>query len=78
MQKKLEFTFDKIRVKLGPLQLGPFDVDVSKKSSDKAPKLPFFIFFYADDEIACAQGKGGGLALWTKAEGPWMLQTGIE
>ena len=27
-------------------------------------KSPFFLFIYADDEVAVARGRGGGLAFW--------------
>ena len=32
-------------------------------------KDPFFIFFYADDGIIAARGRGGGSAFWTRYEG---------
>ena len=57
MQKKLTFDLTGLTLKLGPLKLGPFSIG-KKDSSDEKSK-PFFIFFYADEDIICAQGKGG-------------------
>ena len=33
-------------------------------ASDKG--LPFFVFFYIDEHIALAKGRGGGWAYWTR------------
>jgi hypothetical protein len=55
LQKKLTFTFERLNLKVGPLKLGPFKIGAGDKKA-------FFLFFYADDDIICAQGKGGYLA----------------
>jgi len=73
-QKKLEFNFDEIAIKLGPFSLGPFAISAGGKDGKG---LPFFLFFHVDQDIICAQGKGGGIALWAKADGPWLLERGI-
>lgn len=38
---------------------------------------PFFLFFYVDEEIACARGKGGGYAVWQRTTPEWDLKAGI-
>lgn len=75
VQKKLNFTFKSVSVKLGPLKLGPFNIG---GKGDDDSKSSFFIFFYADDEIICAQGKGGGIAFWRKAELDFVLKKGLN
>jgi hypothetical protein len=54
LQKRLQFDFDSLALKVGPAKLGPFKI--STGSDEK--KKPFFVFFYADDDIICAQGRG--------------------
>jgi hypothetical protein len=47
-------------------------------------KLPFFLYSYIDDDTVVGRGRGGGLAVWTRADkvrvdqhrtffGVWML-----
>eukprot|EP00898_Chlorokybus_atmophyticus_P006400 jgi/Chlat1/6761/Chrsp50S06483 len=68
----LAFDFTKLSLKLGPL--GPFSINLGgfrempKTEGQKAKPGPFFIFNYVDDEIAIAQGKAGGLAIWVRCE----------
>ena len=71
-RNRLEFTFDELRIRLGKwaptwkwsgLSGRP---DKPSKSTEKG--LPFFTFFYVRDRIACARGRGGGLALYKKVE----------
>lgn len=38
---------------------------------------PFFLFFYVDDEIACARGRGGGYAIWQRTREDWELKAGV-
>ncbi|EFJ19921.1 hypothetical protein SELMODRAFT_109814, partial [Selaginella moellendorffii] len=63
-KNKLFFIFDSLSVKVGPL--GPFQFAISKKEElDREPgnKDPFFIWFYADEEIVVGKGSGGGIFL---------------
>ena len=78
LQKKLNFTFANVTLKLGPLKLGPFNAGGSGGDGEKGKQDSFFIFFYADDELICAQGKGGGLAFWRKAEPEFVIRKGLE
>ncbi|KAF5180930.1 microbial collagenase [Thalictrum thalictroides] len=61
----LAFVFEYLRIKVGPF--GPLQISLGQ-SQDREPntKDPFFIWFYVDEEIAVAQGKGGGTAFWCR------------
>jgi hypothetical protein len=61
-------------LKLGPFKLGPFNIGGSKEEGSR----PFFLFFYVDDDIVCAQGRGGGIALWSKASSKYVLEKGLD
>ncbi|XP_002969824.2 uncharacterized protein LOC9646259 [Selaginella moellendorffii] len=66
-KNKLFFIFDSLSFKVG--RLGPFQFAISKKEElDREPgnKDPFFIWFYADEEIVVGKGRGGGIALWVR------------
>lgn len=39
--------------------------------------LPFFLFSYADDKVAVARGKTGGVAVWARATPAWLLESGV-
>jgi hypothetical protein len=54
------FVFERVRVKVGPLEIG--------LGGDSSTKDPFFVWFYVDEEIAVAQGKGGGTAFWCRCK----------
>lgn len=43
----------------------------------KEGKGPFFNFFYADEDIACAVGRSGGIAMWAKAEPTFVAEKGL-
>lgn len=43
--------------------------------SDKG--LPFFVFFYIDEHIAVAKGRGGGWAYWRRMDPVEELKYGI-
>jgi hypothetical protein len=73
VQKITSFDMAELRVKLGPWVLGPFSVP----SQVKDGKGPFFNFFYADEDIACAIGRSGGIAMWAKAEPTFVAAKGI-
>lgn len=37
-------------------------------------KLPFFLYSYIDNDIVVGRGRGGGLAIWTRADKVrWLL-----
>ncbi|XP_042445045.1 uncharacterized protein LOC122029965 isoform X2 [Zingiber officinale] len=60
----LAFIFQTIRIKLGPF--GPLQIDLGETEREPTSKDPFFIWFYIDEEIAVAQGRGGGIAYWCR------------
>ena len=69
MKKKiLAFVFERVRVKVGPL--GPLEIGLGGGDTSREPssKDPFFLWFYVDEEIAVAQGKGGGTAFWCRCK----------
>lgn len=64
----LEFTFSDVTVSLGPLKFERkgLDKEGSTLEGRTAKTLPFFSFFLADNEVAGARGRSGGLALWRR------------
>ncbi|CAI7799040.1 unnamed protein product [Closterium sp. NIES-54] len=68
--RRLAFTFHTLTLKLGPLP--PFQWGIGKEEDKgRVPgegkagsKDPFFTWFYVDDRIAAARGRGGGAAFW--------------
>lgn len=66
-KKMLAFVFERVRVKVGPL--GPLEIGLGGDASrEPSTKDPFFLWFYVDEEIAVAQGKGGGTAFWCRCK----------
>uniref|UniRef100_M8B463 PAP fibrillin domain-containing protein n=1 Tax=Aegilops tauschii TaxID=37682 RepID=M8B463_AEGTA len=65
-KKILAFVFERIRVKVGPLPSLEIPFGGGDKSREPSTKDPFFLWFYVDEEIAVAQGKGGGTAFWCR------------
>ncbi|KAI3833044.1 hypothetical protein MKX03_021322 [Papaver bracteatum] len=61
----LVFKFELLKIKIGPLP--PLKINLGTQD-DKEPRTkdPFFIWFYVDEEIAVAQGRGGGTAFWCR------------
>jgi hypothetical protein len=78
LQKKLNFDFTGLTIKLGPFKLGPFKIGGKAGSDGEKKQSSFFIFFYADEDIICAQGKAGGIAYWAKAEPDFVVKKGLE
>ncbi|OVA16204.1 hypothetical protein BVC80_605g3 [Macleaya cordata] len=62
----LAFIFEFLEIKIGPF--GPLQISLGGQKEEREPstKDPFFIWFYVDEEIAVAQGRGGGTALWCR------------
>ncbi|XP_077242275.1 microbial collagenase [Tasmannia lanceolata] len=64
-KRMLAFIFEFVRIKFG--SLGPLQISLGKREErEPSTKDPFFIWFYVDEEIAVAQGKGGGTAFWCR------------
>lgn len=75
--KKLTFDFDAVYVlglrfalNGGTSRLGvaTSDKSMGNETLVKQGKLPFFVWIDADDSIAVARGRGGGLALWKRTD----------
>eukprot|EP00270_Netrium_digitus_P021750 TRINITY_DN9505_c0_g1_i3.p1 TRINITY_DN9505_c0_g1~~TRINITY_DN9505_c0_g1_i3.p1 ORF type:complete len:284 (-),score=47.04 TRINITY_DN9505_c0_g1_i3:220-1071(-) len=70
--RQMSFIFTTLSLKLGPL--GPFVFKIGKDGEDeKSPgdpkaKDPFFLWWYADEEIIVARGRSGGVALWSRCK----------
>lgn len=60
----LAFIFEYINVKIGPFN--PIQIRLNKEEREPTTKDPFFVWFYVDEEIAVAQGRGGGIAFWCR------------
>ncbi|KAL3683023.1 hypothetical protein R1sor_001045 [Riccia sorocarpa] len=65
-KRKLSFFFNSVSLTLG--SWGPLRIKVGGKSDTEVPdkKDPFFIWYYADDEIIVAKGRSGGVAYWCR------------
>lgn len=65
----LAFVFETLNIKIG--SLGPFKFNLEKKQDQgriPSKKDPFFIWFYADEEIIVGKGKSGGVAFWCRCK----------
>ncbi|XP_020100418.1 uncharacterized protein LOC109718547 isoform X2 [Ananas comosus] len=60
----LAFIFKYINVKIGPFN--SIQIRLNKEEREPTTKDPFFVWFYVDEEIAVAQGRGGGIAFWCR------------
>lgn len=69
------FTFDNIKFKVGPFKIGPFNIP---PQGEKDGKKPFFRILYVDEDILCALGKSGGIALWSKAPKTLEMEKGLN
>ncbi|EAZ10336.1 hypothetical protein OsJ_00172 [Oryza sativa Japonica Group] len=67
-KKILAFIFERVRIKVGPF--GPLEISLGGGNDGREPstKDPFFVWFYVDEEIAVAQGRGGGVAYWCRCK----------
>eukprot|EP00191_Tetraselmis_sp_GSL018_P008091 CAMPEP_0177607936 /NCGR_PEP_ID=MMETSP0419_2-20121207/18191_1 /TAXON_ID=582737 /ORGANISM="Tetraselmis sp., Strain GSL018" /LENGTH=230 /DNA_ID=CAMNT_0019102567 /DNA_START=172 /DNA_END=864 /DNA_ORIENTATION=+ len=83
--RKLCFNFTKLTLKLGP-----FKPEFALKSAEetnaefaeyekkggKGHDTPFFLFSYADEKVAVARGRGGGIAMWAAVSPSWQMEAG--
>ncbi|KAL6848278.1 hypothetical protein ACP4OV_022406 [Aristida adscensionis] len=67
-KKILAFIFERVRIKVGPF--APLEIGFGSGDDGREPstKDPFFVWFYIDEEIAVAQGRGGGVAYWCRCK----------
>lgn len=67
---RLEFTFCDAEIGIGSFQKQFHDLDPAGSTLEgrTAKELPFFTFLYADDQLAIARGRSGGLAVWASIE----------
>ena len=49
----------------------------ARSTFKRAKDSPFFVFFYVDDEVCAARGRGGGVAFWARTTPAWELQAGV-
>ncbi len=68
----LAFDFTRLQLLIGSLSLISLPLRGRSTTADFAStpvaKLPFFAFFEARESYVAARGRGGGLALWVKAD----------
>mmetsp|Transcript_542 Transcript_542/g.1548 ORF Transcript_542/g.1548 Transcript_542/m.1548 type:complete len:271 (-) Transcript_542:68-880(-) len=70
----LYFDFDRLDIALGPIKFG-FDLPPDEKRAGK--KRPFFVWVHADQDIAIARGRGGGLAVWKRVDQEYREEEGV-
>lgn len=76
--KRLTFDFDRLKLKLGPLNAEfPLKDRIDPRAFKAGPNLPFFLFVHVDETIAVARGRGGGLAVWARTSPKWELEQGV-
>ncbi|KAG6548626.1 hypothetical protein Mapa_009780 [Marchantia paleacea] len=65
-KRKLSFFVNFLNLTVG--QYGPLRIKLGGKGDDGVPDKddPFFIWYYADDDIIVAKGRGGGVAYWCR------------
>ncbi|GMH44214.1 hypothetical protein BSKO_12148 [Bryopsis sp. KO-2023] len=63
----LNFTADKVEIKIGPAKF-----KINTKDQNGA-----FSFFYVDDDIIVARGKSGGTAFWIRPSPTWLIEKGV-
>lgn len=79
--RQLTFDVSTMNIGLGPLKFSiPLKKD-AKSIADMDPadrkKLPFFLYSYIDDDTVVGRGRGGGLAVWTRADKEWEARAGV-
>jgi len=77
-KRALDFDFYSLGLRLGPFRT---EIDISKGKSGKGYEQfdpvkggPSFAWAYVDDDIAVARGRGGGLAIWRRADSDFELR----
>ncbi len=70
-KRLLGFDFTHVNGKMGGLQVYDGDMRggsaaVAKFHETSIAKQPFFSYFYVDQNVIAARGRGGGIALWTR------------
>lgn len=67
-RNRMEFTVDELQVKLGPWEWTKNGLDKEGPTLEgrTAKTLPFFTFFTIRNDILCARGRSGGLALYAR------------
>lgn len=75
--KKLQFDFDTIAIKLGPMFEFPLKAKINPATYVPDPKGPFFIFVYVDEKVCVARGRGGGIAMWARTTPSEELKIGV-
>lgn len=67
-RNRLEFTFNTLKINLGPLKWQQDHIDKEGDSLEgrTAKTLPFFTFYLVRSDIAAARGREGGVALYAK------------
>lgn len=65
-KRKLSFFVNSLNLTVG--SYGPLRIKLGGKGDNDVPDKndPFFIWYYADDEIIVAKGRGGGVAYWCR------------
>lgn len=74
----LAFDFDRLNLRLGGWQTGfPLKGKQDPSTFKREKASPFFVFYYVDERIICARGRGGGIAMWARTTPQWELEKGV-
>ncbi|KAL4428255.1 hypothetical protein ABPG75_002344 [Micractinium tetrahymenae] len=76
--KVLAFDFDTLTLRLGGWTAAlPLKAKLDPSTFRREKSSPFFVFFYVDERVICARGRGGGFAVWARTTPQWELQSGV-
>jgi hypothetical protein len=70
-QNIVVFDFTQLQILIGEKLLYSRSINkypVEEFGARSIAKSPFFVFLWADDQAIAARGRGGGLAVWVKAD----------
>ena len=77
-KRALDFDFYSLGLRVGPFST---ELDISKGKAGKGYEAfepakggPSFSWAYVDDDIAVARGRGGGLAIWRRADSEFEMR----